>query len=217
MEGPFWRTVSSEAKDLLGKLLVKESSMRISAKEVLDHLWIQQKSIFLARTIKLRPSLFMRLKKVRILDSFQQLVLNYVITHLVDPEDLAETRQMYIKLDSGSRGKMTKEDLLEAYENASITPPTIPHLIELCKGQGQCIEFTEFAVATFDWGSIRLDEALCTVFEEFSVNGAITEKGATETLQSINYSEPEIKEVLKHIGNFPLTVDAFLNIMPHTM
>ena len=39
-EGPAWRIISDEAKDLIKQLLRYNPNMRISAKEALKHPWI---------------------------------------------------------------------------------------------------------------------------------------------------------------------------------
>ena len=37
-----WRHISNEAKDLVSKLLVKDASKRLTAKEVLRHPWVSE-------------------------------------------------------------------------------------------------------------------------------------------------------------------------------
>ena len=41
LEGKFWDNVSTEAKDLLYKLLEKDPALRISVKDALQHPWIK--------------------------------------------------------------------------------------------------------------------------------------------------------------------------------
>lgn len=135
------------------------------------------------------------------------------MTHLISSEELAEARKIYVKLDSEGYGKLTKEDLLKAYQKAHIAPPSISHLIDLCRGQGQCMEFTDFAIASFDWESVKMDDKLRRVFDDFSVNGIITQEGVTDILQSINYSEVEVNQATKFMENSPLYIDRFLNLM----
>ena len=40
-EGPAWAGISSEAKDLIGRLLDRDYNTRITATEALSHEWIQ--------------------------------------------------------------------------------------------------------------------------------------------------------------------------------
>jgi len=41
IEGPHWDTISSDAKDLLTRLLTKNPSQRISAEEACAHPWFK--------------------------------------------------------------------------------------------------------------------------------------------------------------------------------
>jgi len=40
MKGEIWSTVSSEAKDLISKLLERSADMRLTAQEAFEHPWI---------------------------------------------------------------------------------------------------------------------------------------------------------------------------------
>lgn len=43
MNDPVWKDVSSEAKDLIAKLLTVDASKRLTAEQVFEHPWMQEK------------------------------------------------------------------------------------------------------------------------------------------------------------------------------
>jgi len=44
MQGEFWEPISSDAKDLIHKLLQKKPEARLTASQVLEHPWIREKA-----------------------------------------------------------------------------------------------------------------------------------------------------------------------------
>lgn len=53
-DDPSWDEVSEDAKDLIRHLLVKDPNQRYTAKQCLEHRWVQGKNLSQKKTISMR-------------------------------------------------------------------------------------------------------------------------------------------------------------------
>ena len=107
-----WKSVSTEAKDLISKMLVLEPEDRISATKALDHEWIKKYDNGEIDDTKLNKALS-GLKKHKSDQKMQQAALSYMVMHMVTKEDTKELDEAFKMLDTNHDGKLSLEELLE--------------------------------------------------------------------------------------------------------
>ena len=104
--GLIWLNVSSEAKDLVKKLLCFNPENRITASEALNHPWIVTKSE--KKNIKMPADLFDNLTNFRAEHLLQEASLMFIVSQLASKEDKAELDKIFKKMDINNDGKLSK-------------------------------------------------------------------------------------------------------------
>ena len=127
-DGEEWDDVSSDAKDLIKKLITKPER-RLSAEEALKHRWV--------RALTKKDNHKGALKKLKIgnMKSFQhstkiKQVALMAIAVQTDPQDIVDLKNIFLELDKNGDGNITFEELqagLGKRENAA-------ELLEVLKG-----------------------------------------------------------------------------------
>lgn len=105
-----WKGVSHEAKDLIDKMLVLDTTDRISAQNALDHQWFTTKGDDEQLTKKLSGALN-GLKKYKTDRKLQQAALGYIVTHLATKEDTKDLDEAFKQLDVNHDGKLSLDEL----------------------------------------------------------------------------------------------------------
>ena len=107
-----WANVSSEAKDLIDQMLVKDPADRISAQDALEHKWfdIALSDDFESKKLK---GAFKGLKKFKAKQKMQQAALGYIIAQMATKEDTKDLDEAFKKIDSNHDGKLSLDELLE--------------------------------------------------------------------------------------------------------
>ena len=110
--GPQWDNINPLAIDLLKGLLNRNSQVRLSAREALDHEWIQKYSHKQVIDATLLPELEKINKSKRLKTFFMSLALY----HLKSEKEIEPYRKLFCSLDAKSKGYIDASDLLQAYQ-----------------------------------------------------------------------------------------------------
>ena len=164
--------MSKEAKDLINKLLVKNISKRLSAKEALQHEWIKNMDIFNHQISNEQLKIIVNnLKKYSATQKLQQATLAFIVHNLISKEDTDILRKCFILFDTKGDGHLDKEEMIHGLslvlskEDAKKEVDRIMEIIDV-DGNG-FIEYEEFLRASLDKKKILTTENVKTVFRIF--------------------------------------------------
>lgn len=104
---PEMAKVSSEAKDLISKMLVMDPNDRISAKKALDHPWFQNNT----SPKILVESRFSKLSRFQFTSKLQEIVSFYICNNMLSAEEKGKIMEVFRDLDSDHDGKLSKSEL----------------------------------------------------------------------------------------------------------
>lgn len=164
-----WGMVSSEAKDLIGKMLTKDADHRITAAKALQHPWFDiLKSDNRNRKVILKAmnnlSTFQADRKL------QYAVLHFITSQLTSTSETRDLKAVFLELDANGDGKLSREELHEGL-NLTQNSEQIAMIEEIMKqvdidGSG-FIDYTEFLAVTMDRQKILTKKNLETAFATF--------------------------------------------------
>ena len=177
-----FHNVSENAKDLIRKCLTHDKNKRITVKEALRHEFfageININNIF-EDEIDTKNILISLKNESRKISKFYQTVLVYLSYNFADKEELKKLRKIFFKIDLNLDGKISKEELFIAYQEAgiSITKEELEKIIKSIDYDGNgSIEYEEFIRVTLTKEQLFSDVNLKTAFDMFDEdkNGSIS-------------------------------------------
>ena len=170
-----WDCVSSEAKDLILKLLTKDISKRYSARQALEHPWIKKNKnkhhIVSSQTLQ---HIVNNVKKYSATHKLQQATLAYIVHNLIRKEDTDHLRAVFIYFDNNGDGRLTRDELVKGLnmvlplEESEKEVNRVMKVIDV-DGNG-FIEFEEFLRAGLDKDKILTEDNLKVAFKLFDIN-----------------------------------------------
>ena len=117
LESPPFNKLSSNALDLIKKLLTMDYNERISAEQALNHLWFKaNKSQELFNKINDNGTirdLIQNLKNYRRTSIIQETALAYLVHHFPQIKDVVNSCKLFNQIDKSGDGKITKAELLK--------------------------------------------------------------------------------------------------------
>ena len=171
-----WDDISSEAKDLIQKLLNKNHRERLGAEEALGHPWIQNvdmKSInFLS--VETLNAIITNLYKYNATQILQQASIAFIVHNLISRDMTKELRKCFIQFDTNGDGRLDREELINGLKmvdtknNLEQEVDRVMNIIDV-DGNG-FIEYEEFLRAGLDKKVILTQDNLKTAFQMFDIN-----------------------------------------------
>lgn len=108
-----FKVVTSQAKDLISKLLVKDVSKRYSAADAYNHPMIQ--NIESNLDISIASEAFDNMRKFIEAANFKKATLVYLASKLPE-KNLDELRRLFIQIDTNGDGRITLDEFIKALE-----------------------------------------------------------------------------------------------------
>ena len=148
-----WKKISSEAKDLISRLLDKNVSTRLSAEEALVHPWFKLQRI--KETFnKIEPDkvkdMLTNLKKYQRNNCLQNIALAYLVHNNPQNLQVEEAFKLFNIIDKNGNGKITQQELFEGLRELSLdkdvnVKSTVERIFDLIDGDNNgYIEYEEF-------------------------------------------------------------------------
>jgi calcium-dependent protein kinase len=164
--GKAWKQVSSDAKDLVVKMLTKDVSRRISAKEAWGCPWVQSSVMEINRTVTLNNEMMKNLEKFQKTSRLQKATLAFITSTMVTNKEIGELKDAFVVLDTDGDGQLTELELSRGFEGLSISPAgSVKDIIQACDiDLNGLLDYNEFLTATFDWQRRLSHELLENVF-----------------------------------------------------
>ena len=197
--------VSESAKDLIRKCLIHDKNKRITIKEALKHDFfsgdINVSNIF-EDEIDTKNILMLLKNESRKISKFYQAVLVYLSYNFADKEELQKLRKIFYKIDLNLDGKISKEELYIAYQEAgiSITKEELEKIIKSIDYDGNgSIEYEEFIRVTLTREQLFSDVNLKTAFDMFDEdkNGSISLNEILKVIVADREIDKKVIEQLK--------------------
>ena len=177
MDGPEWESISPEAKDLIKQMLTYDETKRVSAKKCLEHKWICETGKIDEKLINqpLNRRSLRNLKTFRAESQLQGAILSYVVYQLASKEEREDLTNTFMTLDTDHDGKLTKDDLVKAYEKLGEDPETVRKFVDeiikkIDKDEKGYINYTEYMTASLSKRRLFTEERLEQAFKLFDEN-----------------------------------------------
>ena len=199
-----FNNVSDIAKDLIEKCLIHDKNKRITVKDALRHEFfageININNIF-EDHIDTRNVLNNLKNNSRKISKFYQTVLAFLSYNFADKEELKKLRKIFYKIDLNLDGKLSKEELYVAYQEAgiNISKEELEKTIKSIDFDGSgSIEYEEFIRVTLAKEQLFTDVNLKTAFDMFDLdkNGSIS---LNEILEVIGADKDIDKRVIQQL------------------
>ncbi|KAA0044175.1 hypothetical protein IC582_009627 [Cucumis melo] len=166
-----WPSISESAKSLVKQMLEPDPKLRLTAKQVLDHPWLQ--NIKKAPNVPLGDVVKSRLKQFSMMNRFKRKALR-VIADFLSTEEVEDIKEMFKKIDTDNDGIVNIEDLKAGIHNFSsqLAEPEIQMLIEAVDTNGKgTLDYGEFVAVSLHLQRMANDEHLRKAFSYFDKDG----------------------------------------------
>ena len=213
--------ISEDAKDLIKKCLKVDKDLRINLSDTVKHPFfddLKDSNVYLIDEKKILENL----KNQKERPIFYQMVLTFISYNFKDTELLMELSRIFYKIDRNSDGKITKEDLTKAYEEAGdkIKKGELDEIIKMIDfDRNGLIEYDEFIRVCIPEDRLFTEDNLKDAFDLFDKEkkNEITYLNVVEALEREDRINGKMIELLKaevgKMGNEKLNFEKFKKIM----
>ncbi|KAH7661924.1 Non-specific serine/threonine protein kinase protein [Dioscorea alata] len=167
-----WPHVSKSAKNLVRLMLEPDPKRRLTAKQVLEHPWIEHAKK--APNVSLGDIVRARLKQFSMMNRLKKKALRVIAEHL-SIEEVEVIRDMFRLMDTNSDGMVTFEELKAGLQKvgSKLTEIEMKMLMEAADIDGNgVLDYGEFVAITVHLQQIENDEHLRRAFLFFDKNGS---------------------------------------------
>lgn len=221
LDGYGWENISSNAKDLIRKILTPQKN-RLSAEKVLKHRWM-------TTNLKKDNSAPENMKGVldNLVDfssenALQDAAKLFIITQLMSTKELKEAKDIFLELDENGDGKLSREELTKGYrrflsrENAEKIVDNIMRRVDT--DNNGYIDYNEFLKAAVDVKKVATADYLRSAFELFDKdqNGKISMSELKSVLQAGGEDDTVWQEIIKQVdidGDGEIDINEFTAII----
>ncbi|CAA0832844.1 Calcium-dependent protein kinase 13 [Striga hermonthica] len=166
-----WPSVSESAKSLVRQMLEPDPKLRLTAKQVLEHSWLQNAKK--APNVPLGDVVKSRLKQLSVMNRFKRKALR-VIADFLSNEEVGGIREMFAKIDTDNDGIVSTEELKAGMQkfNSQLAESEVQMLTEAVDTNGKgTLDYGEFLAITLHLQKMANDEHLHKAFSNFDKNG----------------------------------------------
>ncbi|KAG8386125.1 hypothetical protein BUALT_Bualt03G0116500 [Buddleja alternifolia] len=199
-----WPSISSSAKDLVGRMLTQDPKQRITAAEVLEHPWIREGGEASDKPID--SAVLSRMKQFRAMNKLKKLALK-VIAENLSTEEIQGLKSMFTNMDTDNSGTITYEELKDglARLGSKLTEPEVRQLMDAADVDGNgTIDYIEFITATMHRHRLEREENLYKAFQYFDKDssGFITRDELETAMKEYGMGDPStIKEIIAEVDS----------------
>lgn len=175
-EGPsyakIWTKISSEAKDMISKMLTLDHNKRPSALEILQHPWIVKN----VHKDPLDVEVLSTLAKFSAKNKLKQAILEFIALFITTEQERQKLEESFRALDKDNNGVLSFDELVEGYSqvygNVEVAKQLATNImVEADLNQSGQIDYTEFLVAAMQRDKLLSSEKVKQAFKKFDRNG----------------------------------------------
>ncbi|KAJ9543138.1 hypothetical protein OSB04_022845 [Centaurea solstitialis] len=162
-----WPSVSEGAKSLVRQMLEPDPKLRLTAKQVLEHTWLQNAKK--APNVPLGDVVKARLKQFSMMNRFKRKALR-VIADFLSNEEVEDIKETFKKIDTDDDGIVTVEELKTGLQklNTQLAESEAQLLIEAVDTNGKgTLDYGEFVAISLHLKKMANDEHLHKAFSYF--------------------------------------------------
>ncbi|KAL9315328.1 hypothetical protein ACSQ67_016329 [Phaseolus vulgaris] len=166
-----WPSISEGAKSLVRQMLEPDPKLRLTAKQVLEHPWLQNAKK--APNVPLGDVVKSRLKQFSMMNRFKRKALR-VIADFLSNEEVEDIKDMFKKMDNDNDGIVSIEELKAGFRNfgSQLAESEIQLLIEAVDSNGKgTLDYGEFVAVSLHLKRMANDEHLRKAFSYFDKDG----------------------------------------------
>ncbi|SOS77369.1 calcium-dependent protein kinase 2 [Plasmodium sp. gorilla clade G1] len=167
-----WGSISSDAKNLITKLLTYNPNERCTIEEALNHPWITQMTKS-HEHVELSSTLLKNLKNFKKENELKKIALTIIAKHLCDVE-INNLRNIFIALDVDNSGTLSSQEILDGLKKIGYQkiPPDIHQVLrDIDSNASGQIHYTDFLAATIDKQTYLKKEVCLIPFKFFDIDG----------------------------------------------
>jgi len=171
-----FNTVSAEAKTLIRNMLVMDQRTRISAEAALQDPWITRHTAQGPLTSPLTLASLENLKHFRADEKLKQAALSFITSQLLTQEQTAQIRDVFRSLDRNGDGRLSKEELMQAYRQHNTEEQTQEIVENVMRkvdvDKNGYIDYSEFLAASISHQTLTSKANLDQAFHLFDKDGS---------------------------------------------
>lgn len=177
-----WSQVSTQAKDLITKMLEKDPKKRISAVDALNDPWILTFTTKEDIDLPLLADVLSKIQTFRLEKKMQEAALMFMVNFVATKEEKNQLLKQFRALDENNDGKLSREELINGYKkvmsdiDAELQVDSI--MKQLDKDGSGSIDYSEFVLATINREKLLATEKLLMAFRmiDKDKSGTITKE-----------------------------------------
>ncbi|KAI6688396.1 hypothetical protein NL676_025224 [Syzygium grande] len=202
LESPPWPSISSSAKDLITKMLMRDPKKRITAAEALGHPWLREDGLAFDKPID--NAILRRIRQFRASNKLKKLALKVIAQNLSE-EEIKGLRQMFNNMDTDGSGTITFEEFRTGLSRlgSKLTEPEIRQLMDAADvDKNGTIDYTEFITATINRHRLEKADNLFKAFQYFDKDssGFITRDELRHAMSQYGMEDEEtIDEIIEDV------------------
>ncbi|CAH8335862.1 unnamed protein product [Eruca vesicaria subsp. sativa] len=216
-----WPCISSAAKDLVKKMLIRNPKKRITAAKVLGHPWITDVE---ASDKPIDSVVSTRLKQFGNMNKLKKVALKVMAKNLSE-EEIKGLKTTFSNIDTDKSGTVTHEELKRGLTTlgSKVSETEVKHLIEAADVDGDgIIDIDEFISAMLDRFKLDQDEHVHQAFRHFDKDndGRITRDELEIAMQEYGVGdEDSIKQITSEVdtnNDGSIDIEEFCTMMRST-
>eukprot|EP00916_Digyalum_oweni_P020024 GHVL01033491.1.p1 GENE.GHVL01033491.1~~GHVL01033491.1.p1 ORF type:complete len:582 (-),score=72.40 GHVL01033491.1:1975-3720(-) len=222
MEGPLWACVSSEAKDILAKLMEKNPKKRLNVEQALQHPWLQTCPQMYGRSSFLTTSLFDGLKDFQTQKKLKQAAIQ-ILARQLNENEIEDLRKKFMAVDKSGDGTVSFNELRYSMQRAGyiMLDAELQNVMNSLDPTGNNrIGYHEFISALLVQRNNFERQQWAEVFNKFDSQkkGKITLDSLSEVLRSggERLSDKEALDIFQQLGKSAhdtIEFDEFMELM----
>ena len=165
-----WQHVSEEAKNLVQKMLEKDTQKRITALDALQDKWFKINKQKKTSNKLLAKNVLKNMKKFKKNKKFEKATMSFIVNQLVLKEERKDLEKQFKEWDKNGDGVLSRDEIIEGYKKTYgfVDEGEIDNMISSIDLDGNgVIDYNEFLTCTMNKEKILNNDNLEICFKAF--------------------------------------------------